>query len=46
MDLFSTRHLVELNADFHRKLLDFLPVLPLFFLLVKGIVDQGANVVL
>jgi len=33
--------LVELSADFHAKLLDFLPV----FLLVEFIVDQGANVV-
>jgi hypothetical protein len=35
VELFWTRQLVELSADLHRKLLDFLPV----FLLVKCIVD-------
>ena len=44
-----TRQLVELSADFHCKLLDFLPVfLPVSLpvsLLVKFIVDQGANLV-
>jgi len=40
-----TRQLVELSADFHCKLLDFLPVFLPVSLLVKFIVDQGANLV-
>ena len=40
-----TRQLVELSADFHGKLLDFLPAFLPVFLLVKFIVDQGANLV-